>query len=328
MFPRVSRLGVLLLIAGAALCHAQKPSTPVEIENTNSTFTPTTVNVPEASPARPTVTAPAHIPPTGYLQFEQGMNQADTSPGGLSAQSAINQTTKIALTTRLLVQFISQPYTYNVVDTPSGQSATSAPGDLDVGAQYILHKEVGAAPTVALGYIYRVRAGTANNLDVGDHTQSALLLMSGDLPHGFHYDSNLIVLEQQSAENSLIAPPHPVRRAQFEQSAALSHLLFAKSTGGRLTGVAELSHFTQPFVTETSFGTPITRANTLGLLFAATFALRPNLVFDAAFDHGLTSTSTQWQGDFGLTYLLPHRLWRDRHPKPAPVGVYHYRNLR
>ena len=319
---------VQLLLSGSLLCHAQTPITSVAIENTNSTFIPTTVNIPEASPARPTVTAPAHIPPTGYLQFEQGFNRADTSPNGVLTQSAINQTTKIALTTRLLVQFITQPYTYNVVDTPMGQNGSGAPGDFDLGAQFIVHKEVGATPTVALGYIYRIRAGTASNLDVGDLTQSALLLMSGDLPHGFHYDSNLTILEQQSGENSVTAPPHPIRRAQFEQSAALSHPLFAKSTGGRLTGVAELSHFTQPFVTTTSFGAPVARANTLGLLFATTYSLRPNLVLDAAFAHGLTSTSTQWQGDFGFTYLLPHRLWKDRHPAPAPVGVNHYRNPR
>ena len=290
------------------------------MENTNAGFTPTDVNVPQASPSRPTVTAPAHIPPTGYLQFEQGLNRADASPGGVSGQTALNQTTKIALTTRLLVQLISQPYTRNAMDA---SPSTNAPGDLDLGAQYIVHKSVGAPPVIAFGYLRRVRAGTSSNLDVGDYVQSALLLLSGDLPGGLHYDANLVLNEQNSDQNSASAT-HSTRRGQFAQSAALSHPLFPKATGSRLTGVAELSHFAEPFVATTTIPHP----GTLGLLFAATFTLRPNIVLDAAFDHGLTSTSTQWQGDFGVTYLLPHRLWPDRHPIPKPAGPFKYRNPR
>ena len=35
-------------------------------------------------------------------------------------------------------------------------------------------------------------------------------------------------------------------------------------------------------------------------------------VFDTGFQHGLTSTSTQWEAFAGFTYLLPHRLWPAR----------------
>jgi hypothetical protein len=37
--------------------------------------------------------------------------------------------------------------------------------------------------------------------------------------------------------------------------------------------------------------------------------LRRNLVIDGGFNHGLTSTSTQWEAFVGFTYLLPHRFW-------------------
>jgi hypothetical protein len=37
--------------------------------------------------------------------------------------------------------------------------------------------------------------------------------------------------------------------------------------------------------------------------------VRKNLVVDGGFDHGLTSTSTQWELFAGFSYLLPHRLW-------------------
>ena len=296
------------------------PQTSVAVENTNSTFSPSTVQLPQASPARPTVTLPAHIPPTGYLQFEQGFNEANDSPAGTNAQFALAQTTKIALTTRLMVQFITQPYTLNwVAAPPAGNLGSSDPGDLQIGGQAILHKGVGLVPVVAVGYIRRVRAGTSADLDVGSYSQSALVLLSGDVTGGFHYDSNLAFNEQNSG---------PVRRAQFVQTLAVSHPLFEEGTEGKLGGVVELSHFTQPFVVASVSGKPVSRANTADLLFAAVYSIRPNLVLDAAFEHGLTSTSTQWQGSFGFTYVLPHRLWKDRHPVPIPVGPYHYRNSR
>ena len=307
---------------GASLAQtaAPVPRTAVAVENTNSTFSPSSEQLPQASPARPTVTLPAHIPPTGYLQFEQGFNQANNSPTGTNAQFALAQTTKIALTTRLMVQFITQPYTFNRVATPPASDLRSSdPGDLQVGGQAILHKGVGPVPVVAVGYIRRVRAGTSADLDVGSYSQSALVLLSADVRGGFHYDSNLVFNEQNSG---------PVRRAQFVQTLAVSHALFEESTQGKLGGVVELSHFTQPFVVGSVSGKPVSRANTADLLFAAVYSIHPNLVLDAAFEHGLTSTSTQWQGSFGFTYVLPHRLWKDKHPVPIPVGPYRYRNSR
>lgn len=299
---------------------AASPKNPVAIENTNATFSLSHEDVPIASPARPTVTMPAHLPPTGYLQFEQGFNQANDSPSGTNAQFALSQTTKIALTTRLLVQFITQPYTYNSISSATGpQQGTSQPGDLQVGGQAILHKGVGLVPVVGVGYIRRVRAGASADLDLGSNSQSALVLLSQDLGGGFHYDSNLIFTEQNAAA---------VRRAQFGQSLALSHALFEKGLDGKLFGVAELSHFTQPLLSSDVNGFPVMRANSVDLLLAGVYSVRPNFVLDAAFEHGFTSTSTQWQGSFGFTYVLPHRLWKDKHPVPIPVGPFHYRNTR
>jgi hypothetical protein len=63
-----------------------------------------------------------------------------------------------------------------------------------------------------------------------------------------------------------------------------------------------LWHFTQP----------LSRGNAVGSLWAVSYAFRKNLVADAGFNRGLTSTSTQWEGFAGFTYLLPHRLWRAR----------------
>ncbi len=289
-----------------------KSATLVQIENTNATFSTTDVDIPQANPARPTVTIPAHLPPTGYLQFEQGAVRAGNSPGGTNAQFAVSEVVKLALTTRLLVQFLSQPYTRNtVVNGPGSEAVSNDPGDLQAGFEYVVHKSVGALPTVSIGFIRRVRSGTSANLDVGDYSQTAILILGGDLREGFHYDSNILFNEQNTG---------PVRRPQFQQTLAVSHALFPSATKQRLSGTIEPSHATQPFVTATSSGARVARGNSFDLLFVGAYALRPNLIFDASVDRGLTSTSTHWQGGFGLTYLLPHRLWKDTHPVPIRVG--------
>ena len=309
MSPRIVLLTAALLPFAASAQTAVPiiPRTPVAIENTNAAFVPTDVDIPQANAARPTVTIPAHIPPTGYLQFEQGFVVSDTSPAGVASQKSLSQTTKIALTTRIMAQFITSPYARSTVVVPAqSPTPTNDPGDLDLGANVVAVKSVGALPTVAVGYLRRVRAGTSANLDLGDFLQSALVLLGGDLPHGFHYDSNLLFNEQTS---------DPARRLQLGQTLAVTHTIFPITFKQRLASIVELSHFTQPFVTTTSRGFGVAKANAVDLLFVATYTPRPNLILDMSFSKGLTSTSTQWQGGFGFTYLLPHRLWPDRHPR-------------
>ena len=87
--------------------------------------------------------------------------------------------------------------------------------------------------------------------------------MRGELKSRFHYDSNILFNEQTSG---------PVRRAQFGQTLAITHPLFPVATHKSLSGVVELSHFTQPFTAMDVNGNPVARANTADLLFAATYA--------------------------------------------------------
>jgi hypothetical protein len=101
--------------------------------------------------------------------------------------------------------------------------------------------------------------------------------VSDDLA-GFHFDINGVFSEQTKGI---------IRRGKFGQTLSISHPL------GRLTVAGELWHFTQPLT---------------GNLWAVSYPVRKNLVLDAGFDHGLTSSSTQC-GGAGFTYLLPHRLW-------------------
>ncbi len=262
-----------------------------------------------------TLSAPAQIPPVGYLQFEQGFLQASASPPGsaldppLASQFSINQFFRLSLHPRLMLQFGSQPFAHT-------STAQNDPGDLDAGIQGLLTKEEGYLPTIALAWLHRLRAGTAPDLDIGSYSQSATLLVSGDIGD-FHYDSNLNFNEQQGP--SARHPLSTVRRAQTGQSLAVTHGLLTQPLDNKLEITGELWHFTQPLVTTTRDRIPSLRNHAVATLWTLGFALRPNLILDAGFNRGLTHSSTAWEGFAGATYLLPHRLW----PHTAPLQPQH-----
>ncbi len=113
------------------------PRPPCRSTTPLSTAKPDDKQVPEANPARPTVTNPAHIPPVGYLQFEQGFLYATASPGGVAHQLSVVQTTKLAVHPRLMFQVLSQPFAATRLINPdepetssrdTGRSATRRSG--------------------------------------------------------------------------------------------------------------------------------------------------------------------------------------------------------
>lgn len=237
--------------------------------------------VPEANPSRPTVSSPATFPPVGYLQFENGSLGAVTSPE-FGTRIGINQVTRLAVAERLELFFMTEPYVHS--RNSDGGDKLTHPGEVWLGAQAIVLPAEGVRPTVAVSYIRRLYESPAPELDMGTNRQSGTLLLSNDLA-GFHYDANFIVTEQTEAG---------IRRAQHAQTLSISHPLKKFTISG------EIWHFTQPYL----------KSNAVGNLWAIAWSLRPNLVIDGGFDHGLTNTSTQWEEFIGFTYLLPHRLWR------------------
>ncbi len=234
-------------------------------------------DIPEANPGRPTVSTPATLTPVGYFQFETGILGAWTSPG-LSSQQDISEVIKFSVSSWLELLASTAPYVHTIGSTPENGS-----GDVDLGAQVVLHHGEGLNPTLALGYFGRVYNGGTPDLDVGSFRNSALFLVSMDV-RGFHIDSNYLFNEQVDGA---------VRRAQFGQTLSVSHPLGEKfGVGG------ELWHFTQPFL----------QSNTVATLWYVSYSPRKNLVFDAGFNRGLTSTSTRWETFGGFTYLLPHKV--------------------
>jgi hypothetical protein len=233
----------------------------------------------EANPGRPTVSNPATLTPVGYLQFETGTLGAVNSPE-LSTSNDFNQVIKLAVTRRLEFIESSEPIVYYRVN---GLTANGI-GDVFLGAQVVLFPGEGAKPTLSASYSRRVYSGSAPDLDSGSPLNSSIFYASADV-RGFHYDANGIFNEV--IEGS-------VRRLQFGQTLSISHPL---GRGFGLSG--EIWRFSQPFL----------HGNAIGNLWAISYSTRKNLVFDAGFDKGLTSTSTHWEAFVGFTYLLPHRLW-------------------
>jgi hypothetical protein len=239
------------------------------------------VESPEANPGRPTVSTPATLTPVGYLQFENGGLYAESSPE-FNTRFGVNQVTKFTVASRLQLLALTEPFVHAAGATGDALSG-NRPGEVFAGLQAVALPGEGYKPTVSLSYIRRLYESPAPEIDIGTFRQSALFLVSDDLG-GFHFDINGIFTEQAAGI---------VRRGQFGQTLSVSHPL------GRFTIAGELWHFTQP----------LTNGNAAGNLWALSYPIRKNLVVDAGFNHGLTSTSTQWEGFAGFTYVLPHRLW-------------------
>ena len=234
---------------------------------------------PDANPGRPTVSTPATLTPVGYLQFETGATSANHSPE-FSSRSSFAEVIKFSVHPRLELLASAEPLVHYRAE---GRTANGV-AEVFLGAQAVLRHGESAKPTVSASYFHRVYDGGVPEFDFGSPANSFLLLASADVK-GFHYDANAMF-------NELI--DGSVRRAQFGQSLTISHPLKGKFT---LSG--EIWHFTQPLL----------RANTVGNLWAVSYAARKTLVFDAGFNHGLTHTATRWEAFLGFTYLLPHRLW-------------------
>jgi hypothetical protein len=272
------RRSLLLIVMALA---TMAPSLAQSDKNDGSTKV--SDDVPEANPARPTVATPATLTPVGYLQFENGIQYAADSPE-FSSRVGVNQVTKLTVHPRLQFLLQSEP----VVHSGLGPVKEFNPGDVLAGFQTVMLAGRGKRPTVSLSYLKHIYAGSAPDVDLGTPEHSVILLLSDDLG-GFHFDLNGMFNEQRD---------NHVGRAQFGQTISISHPL------KKVTIAAEFWHFTQPFL----------RGNAVGNLWAVSYPVRRNLVVDAGFNRGLTSSSTQWEGFAGFTYLLPHRLWREKKP--------------
>ncbi len=233
----------------------------------------------EANPGRPTVSTPATLTPEGYLQFETGVLGATHSPE-FSSQLSVNEVMKLTVARRLELILSSEPVARS---RAAGRTSNNTGGEV-LGIQGVLLEGKGAKPTLSASYFREIFGGGAPDLDIGSPPQSFLILASADVK-GFHYDTNFLANEMVQGG---------VRRGEFGQTLSVSHLV-----GKRFSISGELWHFTQPFL----------HGHAAGSLWAVGYAPRSNLVFDAGFDRGLTSTSTRWQAFVGFTYLLPHRLW-------------------
>lgn len=239
-------------------------------------------DMPDANPGRPTVSTPATLTPVGYLQFESGVLFAEDSTE-FSKRVGVSEVIKLSVASRLELFLQTEPLAISKTADPTSVHE----GEVFAGVQGVLLGGGEGEPTLSVSYARRLHASVAPELDIGTSLQSGTILLSGEL-HGFHVDTNGIVTEQ--IQNG-------VHRAQYGETLSISHPV------GKFTVSGEIWHFSQPFE----------RGNTVGNLWAVSYAARKNLVFDGGFNHGFTHTSTRWEAFVGFTYLLPHRLWPDHH---------------
>src|ERR1700720_3660208 len=145
--------------------------------------------VPEANPARPTVSTPATLTPIGYLQFETGPLGA-TTPPEFGSRIGINQVTKLTIVPRLELFVQTEPYVHS--SNSKGGDKKIHPGEVFIGAQAVVVPGEGARPTISVSYVRRLYESPAPELDLGTFRESGTILASQDVA-GFHYDGNLIV---------------------------------------------------------------------------------------------------------------------------------------
>src|SRR3984957_16361115 len=125
--------------------------------------------IPEANPARPTVSTPATLTPVGYLQFETGSLGAVTSPE-FGTRIGINQVTKLTVLPRLEFLVQTEPYVHS--SNGKGEDKQIHPGEAFVGAQAVIVPGDDAHPTIAASYIRRLYESPAPELDLGTFRQS------------------------------------------------------------------------------------------------------------------------------------------------------------
>jgi hypothetical protein len=176
--------------------------------------------VPEANPARPTVSTPATLTPVGYLQFETGSLGAVTSP-------------EFA---RLEFLVATEPYIHS--SDANGQNKQIHSGEVFAGAQAVLSPGDGVTPTISIAYVRRLYESPAPELDLGTFRESGTILLSNDMA-GFHFDLNFIAAEQTESG---------VRRAQLAQTLSISHRI------GGFTLSGEIWRFTQPWLASNAVG--------------------------------------------------------------------------
>ena len=238
----------------------------------------TASDTPSANPSRPTVATPASLTPFGYLQFETGITRATDSPNGVQSRFGVSNVTKLAVHKRVQLLAAFEPAVHSHI----GDVVTSVAGGISAGVQFLI-AEGANGKKLGASYIRSIYGGQAPDLDVGSAKQTLLVLASGDIS-GFHADFNVFLNDQMDATDR--------HRLQNGATICVSHPL------GPVTIAGELWTFSQPLLD----------SRTVGTLWAVSYAVRPNLVIDAAVNHGFRETSTRWQLLAGFTYLLPHRL--------------------
>jgi len=218
-----------------------------------------------AVPNRPTVSTPAQPVQPGVLETEWGVATA-------TSHQDINGLLKFGVSKNFELRFTNNPVT--------ADSGTHGVGDTALGFKYRLTQDSGHEPSVSL--MYMAKLPTAGNvLGSGEVDHSFTLVVSKDLGK-HHFDYNLVA--------NLLGRSH----GGFDRS-YLNALAWSHPVRGKLGATAELSGSTSP-----DAFTP----GSAQVLAAATYALKPRLVFDLGMSARITGDIPHAMFIAGLTYSI------------------------
>jgi Putative MetA-pathway of phenol degradation len=214
---------------------------------------------------RPTVSTPAQPVQPGVLETEWGLNAA-------ASHQDINGLLKFGVSQNLELRFTNNPIT--------ADSGTHGVGDIAAGFKYRFTQDSAHRPSVS--FMYMVKAPTAGDvLGTGEIDHAFTFLLSKDLGK-HHFDFNTVV--------NLLGRPH----SGFDHS-VLNALAWSHPLSGKWGTTAEFSGTTSP--------NAVTPAS-VQLLAAATYAVRPRLVFDFGMAARITGDIPDATFIAGFTYSI------------------------
>jgi hypothetical protein len=224
---------------------------------------------PTVTPYRPSVSTPAALSATGWVEVETGVQRLDG--GGASARDSLPYTIKYAFSPDWGIRIGGEALVH-------ARGAGTEWGD----TSFVVKRRFGLDEHHALGLELGATLPTASQLHSGSGKTDASVngIYSADLPAQLHTDLNLVLTRQGAVDAG-------DGRIQTLLAAALSGPVNAQ-----WGWVGELSGTRQSGV-----------AKTAQILCAASYSPARAVTWDFGAARGLTSASTRWSWFSGVTFL-------------------------
>jgi hypothetical protein len=238
---------------------------------------PSSVEVLQVNPNRPTHSNSAEVLPQGVMQAEYGYTQDWELPGG--RQTTLGGEVRLGIWRNFEFRWGNNP----LVDNLTSNTNAFGIGDEYLSGQFQFRKQSEKSPALAVSYAVSLPTGNESlGLGAGRVNHSLTFLASKNID-GFTVNFN--------AQYQLIG-----REAQIgHDQNALFYLGFQKTLHGPLSFLSEFG--------EGTWLNPQTPTNST-LLEALAYKVNRRIVVDGAIDEGITKDGPQKRVTFGISYLV------------------------